>query len=237
MIPKYPFLIFPLFLVSSFYFYQIKMVTISEVYVFLYISFLLSYIFVRHWAVPLTLNLLPGLIPAFMANQLAVLVNQSSQSVLYGFIFLAIIGIVAGFSLRGVFAGDDNAGGVGFFLVMAGVIVNTVYVLDSGFTPTTWGNAIIMVSPFYFTTSLITQILHLQYKDPSKFTQTYMTPPVHFTFKGLPPGVQVTITVNGVTYATTSDYMTVQQYGANDYHWIAFDVITPNNETYTPDVK
>jgi len=43
MIPKYPFLIFPLFLVTSFYFYQIKMVTVSEIYVFLYISFLLSY--------------------------------------------------------------------------------------------------------------------------------------------------------------------------------------------------
>ena len=240
MIPKYPFLIFPLFLVTSFYFYQIKMVTVSEIYVFLYISFLLSYIFVRHWAVPLALNLLPGLIPAFMANQLAVLINQSPQSVLYGFIFLAVIGIVAGFSLRGVFAGDDNAGGVGYFLVMVGVIVNTFYVLGSGFTPTTWGNAIILVSPFYFTTSLITQILHLQYKNCSKSPnrkQTYKTPPVHFTFKGLPPGVQVTITVNGVTYATTSDYLRVQQYGVNNYHWVASDVITPNNETYTPDVR
>jgi Serine/threonine protein kinase len=240
MIPKYPFLIFPLFLVTSFYFYQIKMVTVSEIYVFLYISFLLSYIFVRHWAVPLALNLLPGLIPAFMANQLAVLINQSPQSVLNGFIFLAIIGIVAGFSLRGVFAGDDNAGGVGFFLVMVGVIFNTVYVLDSRFTPTTWGNAIIFVSPFYFTTSLITQILHFQYKNYSKSPnrkQTYKTPPVHFTFKGLPPGVQVTIAVNGVAYITTSDYLRVQQDGVNDYHWVASDVITPNNETYIPDVR
>jgi hypothetical protein len=216
------------------------MVTVSEIYVFLYIFFLLSYIFVRHWAVPLTLNLLPGLIPAFMANQLAVLINLSPQSVLGEFIFLAIIGIVAGFSLRGFFTSDENAGGIGFFLVMVGVIVNTIYVLGFGFTPTTWGNAIIMVSPFYFTTSLITQILHLQYKDPSKSPnrkQTYMTPPVHFTFKGLPPGVQVKITVNWVTYTTTSDYLRVQQDGVNDYFWIASDVITPNSEIYTPDVR
>jgi len=77
MPPRYPFVLLPLFLITSYYFYQINMYMISEIYILLYLFFLLSYIFARHWIIPFIFNFLPGLIPWLMTNQLAVLANQN----------------------------------------------------------------------------------------------------------------------------------------------------------------
>jgi len=76
MPPKYPFVLLPLFLITSYYFYKINMQLISEIYILLYLFFLLSYIFARHWIIPFIFNFLPGLIPGLMTNQLAALGDQ-----------------------------------------------------------------------------------------------------------------------------------------------------------------
>jgi hypothetical protein len=116
MPPKYPFVLLPLFLITSYYFYKINMQLISEIYILLYLFFLLSYIFARHWIIPLIFNFLPGLIPGLMTNQLAALADQFPSEdwwtfFITFFITLAVLGIGAGFSLRYGLAGYGNAKG------------------------------------------------------------------------------------------------------------------------------
>jgi predicted Ser/Thr protein kinase len=251
MPPKYPFVLLPLFLITSYYFYKINIQVISAIYILLYLFFLLSYIFARRWIIPLIFNFLPGLIPGLMTNQLAILANQD-PSVDFGmFIILAIQGIGAGVSLRYGLAGYGNAKGfrkgfkvflviVGVFLFIPFILVSVGTVIGYGLSPTDWVNAIYFISPLYFTTSIITQLKHSEYKrswsssSRSKTSvQKYTTLPVHFWIIGLPQGTPVTIVVNGIKYTTTSDYLKVQQKGVNEYHWSALEV-TVNNQTYVP---
>ena len=251
MPPKYPFVLMPLFLTTSYYFYKINMYMISEIYILLYIFFLLSYILARHWIIPFIFNFLPGLIPGLMTNQLAVLAGQDpSTGVVYTFSAL-VLGIGAGFSLRYGLVGYSNAKGfrkvlevfrvIGWsFLVILLILVSVSTVIGSGLSPTDWVNAIYFISPLYFTTSIITQLKHSEYKSSwsslsgSKTSvQKHTTLPVHFWIIGLPQGTPVTIVVNGIKYTTTSDYLRVQQKGVNKYHWSASEV-TVNNKTYVP---
>ncbi|MEJ2773877.1 hypothetical protein [Stygiolobus sp. CP859M] len=53
------------------------------------------------------MNLLSGLIPAFLVNQLAIIADQSPLTILLGFIFLAITETAAGVILRNMLAGGE----------------------------------------------------------------------------------------------------------------------------------
>ena len=254
MPPKYPFVLLPLFLITSYYFYKINMQVISEIYILLYLFFLLSYIFARHMIIPFIFNFIPGLIPGLMTNQLAVLAYQD-PSVEFGmFIILAILGIGAGFSLRYGLAGYGSARGFrkGFkvFLVLVGVnlvilliLASVGAVIGSGLSSIDWVNSIYLISPIYFATSIVTQLEHSEYKRSWSSTsssntsvQTHKTPSVHFWIRGLPQGTPVIIVVNGIAYTTTSGYLKVQQKGVNEYHWSAPE-IKVNNKTYVPHVR
>jgi hypothetical protein len=240
MPPKYPFVLLPLFLVTSYYFYQIDMYGISAIYILLYIFFLLSYILARHWIIPFIFNFLPGLIPGLMTNQLAVLAHQPPSVDLWFFIVFVAFGIVAGVLLRNALAGDDKAKRLGVFLVFVLVIASVGIVIDSKLSPIVWVATLYLISPFYFMTSIITQLKHSDYKSSwsslsssNTSVQKHITPPVHFWIRGLPRGTPVVIVVNGTAYTTTSDYLKVQQKGVNEYHWSALEV-TVNNQTYVP---
>jgi len=255
MPPKYPFVLLPLFLVTSYYFYKINMQLISEIYILLYLFFLLSYIFARHWIIPFIFNFLPGLIPGLMTNQLAALGDQF-PSVGWWAIFnaLAVLGIGAGFSLRYGLAGYGSAKGfrkgfkvflviVGVFLVILLILASVGFVIGSGLSPINWVSAIYLISPIYFATSIVTQLKHSEYKrswsslsGSNTSVQKHTTPPVQFWIRGLPKGTPVVIVVNGTAYTTTSDYLRVQQKGVNEYRWSALEV-TVNNQTYVPHVR
>jgi len=256
MPPKYPFFLLPLFLITSYYFYQINMYTMSEIYILLYLFFLLSYIFVRHWIIPFIFNFLPGLIPGLMTNQLAVLADQFPSVDWWNFfITLAVLGIGAGVSLRYGLAGYGGAKGlkkgfkvflviVGVFLVILLILASVGIVIGSGLSPIVWVTLIYLISPFYFSTSTITQLKHSEYKSSrsslsgsNTSVQTYTTLPVHFWIRGLPRGTPVTIIVNGRKYTMVADYLEVQQNGVNEYHWYAQDVVTANKKTYVPHVR
>jgi hypothetical protein len=131
MPPKYPFVLLPLFLVTSYYFYQIDMYGISAIYILLYLFFLLSYILARHWIIPFIFNFLPGLIPGLMTNQLAVLANQDPSTGVGNTFSALVFGMVAGFSLRYGLAGYGNAKGFKFFLVYVGVFLVILFILAS----------------------------------------------------------------------------------------------------------
>jgi hypothetical protein len=242
MPPKYPFVLLPLFLVTSYYFFQIDMYGMSAIYILLYLFFLLSYILARHWIIPFIFNLLPGLIPGLMTNQLAVLANQDPSTGVGNTFSALVFGMVAGFSLRYGLAGYGNAKGFKFFLVYVGVFLVVLFILASvgAVIGSAWVSAIYPISPIYFATSIVTQLKHSEYKrswsslSGSKTSvQKHSTLPVHFWIIGLPQGTPVTIVVNGIKYTTTSDYLRVQQKGANEYHWSALEV-TVNNKTYVP---
>jgi hypothetical protein len=243
MPPKYPFFLLPLFLITSYYFYQINMQVISEIYILLYLFFLLSYIFGRHLIIPSIFNFIPGLIPGLVTNQLAVLADQSPIVDWWIFIILAALGIGAGVSLRYGLAGYDGAEGLGVFLVIVLIIGNVITFIGYRLSPFVWVNAIYLISPFYFMTSMITQLKHSEYKSSwsslsssNTSAQVYTTLPVHFWIRGLPKGTPVVIVVNGIAYTTASDYLKVQQKGVNEYYWSAPEV-TVNNETYVPHVR
>ncbi len=243
MPPKYPIILLPLFLITSYYFYQINMYTISEIYILLYLFFLLSYIFARHWIIPSIFNFLPGLIPGLMTNQLAVLADQSPIVDWWILIILAVLGIGAGVSLRYGLAGYDGAEGFGVLLSIALIVTSVVTVTGSRLSPIVWVNTIYLISPFYFMTSIVTQLKHSEYKSSwsslsssNTSVQKYTTLPVHFWIRGLPKGTPVTIVVNGIAYTTTSDSLKVRQKGVNEYRWSALE-ITVNNETYVPHVR
>ncbi|MCQ4367113.1 MAG: hypothetical protein NO114_05595 [Sulfolobales archaeon] len=243
MPPKYPFVLLPLFLTTSYYFYQINMYTISEIYILLYLFFLLSYIFARHWIIPSIFNFLPGLIPGLMTNQLAVLADQSPIVDSWIFIILAVLGIVAGVSLRYGLVGYDGAEGFGVLLSIGLIITSVIIIAGNRLSPIVWVNAIYLISPFYFMTSMITQLKHSEYKSSwsslsssNISVQKHITLPVHFWIRGLPKGTPVIIVVNGTAYTTTSDYLKVRQKGVNEYRWSALEV-TVNNETYVPHVR
>jgi len=243
MPPRYPFILWPLFLITSYYFYQINMYMISAIYILLYIFFLLSYIFARHWIIPSIFNFLPGLIPGLMTNQLAVLADQFPIVDSWIFIILAVLGIGAGVSLRYGLAGYDGAEGFGVLLVIGLIITSVIIVAGNKLSPVVWVNAIYLISPFYFMTSMITQLKHSEYKSSwsslsssNISLQKHTTPPVHFWIRGLPKGTPVVIVVNGTAYTTTSDYLKVQQKGVNEYRWSALEV-TVNNQTYVPHVR
>jgi hypothetical protein len=255
MPPKYPFVLLPLFLITSYYFYKINMQLISEIYILLYLFFLLSYIFARHWIIPLIFNFLPGLIPGLMTNQLAALADQFPSEFWWTFFnTFAFLGIGAGVSMRYGLAGYGNAKGFrkGFkvFLVIVGVFLVILFILSSvsivtayGLSPIVWVTLIYLISPFYFTTSIITQLKHSEYKrsrsslsGSNTSVQKHTTPPVHFWIRGLPKGTPVIIVVNGTAYTTTSGYLKVRQKGVNEYHWSALE-ITVNNKTYVPHVR
>jgi len=75
----------------------------------------------------------------------------------------------------------SRRGNITLFLVLVIIIIiNVSYILGTKLTTATWVNAILIASPFYFTTSLTTQVL--------RSTQTSTTPQVHFLIKGLPKG-------------------------------------------------
>ncbi|MFP3261047.1 MAG: hypothetical protein RXQ22_09275 [Sulfolobus sp.] len=93
---------------------------------------------------------------------------------------MAITGTAAWVILRNMLAGGGN---ITLFLVLVVIIIiNVSYILGTKLTTATWVNAILIASPFYFTTSLTTQVL--------RSTQTSTTPPVHFLIKGLQKGSQ-----------------------------------------------
>jgi hypothetical protein len=244
MPPKYPFVLLPLFLITSYYFSQINLYGISAIYILLYLFFLLSYIFTRRWIIPLIFNFIPGLIPGLLTNQLAVLAHENPVDDVLNFLAgLVFFGILGGFSLRCQLSGVDGAGTFGVILVIILIIMNLIDV--GGFTssPIVWVDAIYLISPFYIMTSMITQLKHSEYKGfrssssySNSSVQTYTTLPVHFWIRGLPQGTPVTIVVNGVMYTTTSGYLKVQQNGVNEYQWSALEV-TVNNETYVPHVR
>jgi len=256
MPPKYPFILLPLFLITSYYFSQINMNEISTIYILLYLFFLLSYILARRWIIPLILNVLPGLIPGLMTNQLAALADQiPSVDWWTFFITFAVLGIGAGFSLRYGLAGYGSAKGfrkglkvflviVGVFLVILLILVSVGTVIGSGSSPIARVTLIYLISPFYFSTSIITQLKHSEYKssrssssNSNTSVQKHTTLPVHFWIRGLPQGTPVTIEVNGRKYTTTSDYLKVQQKGVNEYVWSAYVAVTANYETYVPQVR
>jgi hypothetical protein len=160
----YPIVLLPLFLITSYYFYQINMYVISEIYILLYIPFLLSYIYVKHWIIPSIFNFLPGLIPGLMTYQLAALANQPPSVGLWFFIVFVALGVVAGFSLRNALAGDRNAKLLGGLLVIVLIVASVGVVADSRLSPIDWVAAIYLISPFYFMTSVITQQKHSEYK-------------------------------------------------------------------------
>jgi serine/threonine protein kinase len=222
------------------------MQVISAIYILLYLFFLLSYIFARHWIIPLILNILPGLIPELMTNQLAVLADQSPSVDFWIFIILAILGIGAGVSLRYKLAGYDNAGRFGVLLSIGLIITSVIIVAGNKLSPVVWVNTIYLISPFYFMTSIITQLKHEDYTISQSLSflsilntslHKHTTLPVHFWIRGLPRGTPVVIVVNGTAYTTTSGYLKVRQKGVNEYHWIAQDVVTANYEIYVPHVK
>ena len=248
MPPKYPFVLLPLFLITSYYFYQIDMYEISAIYILLYLFFLLSYIFARHWIIPSIFNFIPGLIPWLMTNHLAVLANQDFDLSLYvlSFLLALVFSMLAGLFL-GLALNDRDFRGSGVFfsvVFMYGSEIGASNITGSRLSPSDWVALIYLITPFYFATSMITLIKHSEYKrsrsslSSSKTSvQKHTTPPVHFLIRGLPKGTPVTIVVNGIKYTTTSDYLRVQQKGVNEYHWIAQDVVTVNNETYVPHVR
>jgi len=140
------------------------MYLISEIYIVLYVFFLLSYLYAKHWIIPSILNFLPGLIPGLMTNQLAVLADQPPSVDLWFFIVFAALGIVAGVLLRNALAGDYKAKRLGVFLVIVLVIASVGIIIDSNLSPIIWVATIYLISPFYFMTSIITQLKHSEYK-------------------------------------------------------------------------
>jgi hypothetical protein len=141
------------------------MYKISEIYILLYLFFLLSYIFVRHWIIPSIFNFIPGLIPVLMINQLAVLDHQSPSDVFQIFLKSAIYSIGGGVLLRWGLEGDSKAALYGVAIVGAIIIVSVVILKGSTSSPNVWVATIYVTSPLYFTTSIVTQLKHSEYQS------------------------------------------------------------------------
>ncbi|WCM36563.1 hypothetical protein GO599_02975 [Sulfolobus islandicus] len=107
-------------------------------------------------------NLIPGLVPVFLVNQFAEIVNQPPSDILLGnYIFLVFIGTLAGILLM-----FDKSKAFGRFLISLGVIVN-ILLLISSFAATQKDSLaynivtnIFFLLPFYFTTAIYTYKLH-----------------------------------------------------------------------------
>lgn len=254
MIPKYLIVIFPLFLLSSYYFYQLGMGTISLIYLVLYLAFILSYVFMRNNIVPMIFNLIPGLVPIFLINQLAEIGNQTPSDVLGSYIFFVLIATLAGILLM------FNKSKAGNFLIGLGVFFNIIFLISS--FGTTQNDSlvfdIISLSPFYFTTAIYTYKLHSnhvhrkaskrRFRKRYKLHSRHVRPqllktnkPVHFSIYGLPQGAVIVVTVNGKQYSpsqyVSGVYVLRVDEGVDKYYWSVPRQITVGHVTYTPDIE
>lgn len=228
---NYPLFLFPLFTLSSYYFYKLGIVIASILYFILYLAFVILYFYSKKWVLPLIYNLFAALLPLYFTNELSLATNTTPTEYIIAYLFLALAGLGTGNALTNPNSSIKAFGAFATFMWVFLSALGLIFSCNQYLSFSIW-----FMSTLYFMTVIITKRLHPRYVLLYT-TPQIIKPPVHFWIVGLPQGISLKITVNGKKYKITNYYkgayyLTVKG-NKDQYVWSVPERILIGNYIYT----